>query len=204
MPFIPVANCQQCELIYLWAGQTVETVLHYRTPSPATAGDQVVFAASMVNWYATKLQPLHHSSISLVDVKITDLSSASAPVTDFTTGLPLAGAGGADGLPNSVALVITKRTALRGRSYRGRIYHGGIGEGNCAGNQIVGAHVTALLTAYNFLKAITVGAATYTLCVLSRAHNNVPLTAGVLTDVVSLSSDGFVDSQRRRLPGRGA
>lgn len=204
MAFIPVPYCQQVELLYSYSGQMCETVLHYHTPASATPAEQLTAAAAFVSWYNTNLKPLHHSIISLVGIKITDLSTDSAPVLDYSTGLPLAGAGGADALPNSIALVITKRTALRGRSYRGRIYHMGIGESNCASNQIVGAHVTALLAAYNAALTITVGGTTWKMGVLSRQHNNIVLLEGVITDVVSLSSDGFVDSQRRRLPGRGS
>lgn len=203
MPFIPASNVLQVELIYLWAGQTVETVLHYKAPDPISIPDMNTAGAFFVTWYNTSLKPLHHSTIQLTQVKMTDLSFDFAPVVNWGTGLPIVGTVGADGLPNNVALTLTKRTALRGRSYRGRIYHGGMAESQCAGNQIVGATVTSLLSAYAAILALTVGAESWPMVVLSRRHNGADLAAAVATNVVSLSSDGFVDSQRRRLPGRG-
>lgn len=204
MAFIPVPNVLQVELIYLWAGQVVETVLHYQPDGAISVPEMSGLAANMVTWYDVQMQPLHHTSIQLTQVKVTDLSTDSAPVINYTTGLPLVGTVGADGLPNNVALVITKRTAMRGRSYRGRIYHPGLAESQCAGNQVAGATVTSLLAAYNLLLTQTVSAETYHMVVVSRQHNNAVLDEGVATLVASLDTDGFVDSQRRRLPGRGA
>ena len=203
MPFIPCPNVLQAELVYLWAGQTVETVLHYKAPDPISIPDMIQAGTFLVSWYNTNLKPLHHSTIQLTQVKLTDLSFDFAPVVNWGTGLPIVGTVGADGLPSNVALCITKRTALRGRSYRGRIYHGGMAESQCAGNQIVGATVTALLAAYALAMTLTIGAESWPMVVLSRQHNGNALTEGVATNVISLSSDGFVDSQRRRLPGRG-
>jgi len=204
MAFIPVPNTLQVELIYLWAGQVVETVLHYQPEGAIDVTEMAGLAANMVTWFDVQLQPLVHSTLQLTQVKVTDLTTDSAPVINYTTGLPLVGTVGADGMPNNVALVFTKRTGLRGRSYRGRIYHPGLAESQVAGNQVAGATVTSLLAAYNLLLAQTVAAETYNLVVVSRQHNNAVLEEGVATLVSSIDTDGFVDSQRRRLPGRGA
>lgn len=147
---------------------------------------------------------LHHQTIQLTQVKLTDLTADFAPTLNYTTGLPLVGSAGADGMPNNVALVFTKRTALRGRSFRGRIYHPGLAESQVAGNQVLSATVTSLLAAYNLLKTLTVGAETWPLVVVSRMHNGVVTNPGETHAVTTIDTDGFIDSQRRRLPGRGA
>jgi hypothetical protein len=204
MDFIPCDKVVQVELLYRWDSQTVETVLHYQAPNIPTPTNFTDLAVFIKNWYNTSMKALQHSTISLVEIKMTDLTTDISPVVDYTTGLPLAGTIGADSMPNSVALAITKRTALRGRSYRGRIYHPGLAESQCAGNQVLSASVTSLMAAYELIRVATVGSASWPMVVLSRQHNNVRLAAGVATTVIALSTDGFIDAQRRRLPGRGA
>ena len=43
----------------------------------------------------------------------------------------------------------------------------------------------------------------WSMVVVSRYENNAPRAEGIATLVDRLSSDGVIDSQRRRLPGRG-
>jgi hypothetical protein len=204
MPFISAANVCQAELIYTWAGQTVETVLHYEAEDAVSPSRMNEAAAALKTWYNTSLKPLHSNTISLVQIKMTDLNTDIAPVVNYTTGLPITGFVTGDCLPNNCALVLTKRTVLRGRSYRGRIYHGAIPEASCAGNTVTGSIVTSLLAAYTLILSLALTDDTWHMCIVSRQHNNVPLTEAVVTRLIGLDSDGMIDSQRRRLPGRGA
>lgn len=204
MPFIPIPFIAQVELIYLWDVQVCQTVLHYDAPNDPAPADFTSFAVSLKGIWDIHLKPLMPGTLALTGIKITDMSTANGPTILYSAGMPIAGTTGQPSLPNNCAVAITKRTVLRGRSFRGRIFHPGLQENVVAANQVTAAHMTALLAAYTQFLTVTVGAHQYDMHVVSRYSNNVPRASGIRTRVESLSSDGVIDSQRRRLPGRGA
>ena len=204
MPFVPAVNVCQAELVFNWDGNIVENVLHYASETPFAIADMSLLGQDLVDWWNANLKGYSPSTLQLINVKLTDLSTQTSPVVNYAVSLPLVGTAGSPSLPNSVACVITKRTALRGRSFRGRIYHAGLGEGQVTGNSVSPSHVTALITAYNLAKQFNNAPITWVLCVISRMTNNAYRSSAEITHVTALTCDGVVDSQRRRLPGRGA
>ena len=205
MPFIPVPGVIQAELVYAWDGQVVENVLHYTVDAEVDVAAQQGLGGALVDWFDTLLQPLVPSTLILNEVRLSNLSSEFAPGASWTGGLPLPGtlAGGLS-LPNNVALTMTKRTDMRGRSFRGRIYHPGLSESQVTGNAIVSGTLVSLLAAYNAMKTLTAGSLNYQLVVVSRFQGGEPRAEGIATEVTTITSDGIIDSQRRRLPGRGS
>lgn len=203
MPFIPVEGTVQVEFLVSCNGQTVENVLHFTRDDLWTIADMETLASQLVAWWSSDIRPLVHTLTSLTQLRLTDLQTAISPVVFYNTGLPLVGTGASPSVPNNVSTVLTKRTFLRGRSFRGRIYTYGMMESQMDGDAINGAVTTAYINAYTNILALTVGAVPVVMTVVSRQQNGVPLTAGVATQVVTITSDGVVDSQRRRLRGRG-
>jgi hypothetical protein len=204
LPYVPVANVVQAELVFSWDSQVVENVLHFQTSVPPNLVTMNELGAWLVSWWSTNVKPHVPATVSFINVKMTDLTVAFGPVVDYATSLPMVGTNASPSMPNNCALVITKRTALRGRSYRGRIYHVGLTEGNTVANQYNSGSVAALVTAYNLLRNVTLASATAFEVVVSRIQAGVPLAAGVSTTVTTHTCDGILDSQRRRLPGRGS
>lgn len=204
MPYIPVVDVVQAELFMLWDGSNVENVLHFEPDTPPSLALMGELAAHLVTWWNANIKPLCAPQLQLNSLKLTDLSTEFAPVLNYNTGLPLVGTSATATLPNNVAFVVTKRTALRGRSYRGRIYVAGLTEGAVTGSVVAASVVTAYLNAYNLIKSFSTAGAAWTMQVVSRHQGGVPLINGIATDVTGFTSDGVVDSQRRRLPGRGA
>lgn len=206
MPFVPVPNVAQAELVCLWDTQRCQNVLHYSKASPWTVDHMEELAAGLIEKWETWLQPSVTSTLSLVSVGVADLSAQNAPAIEYTTGLPLAGeAESSPSLPNNVSCVFTKRTALRGRSYRGRIYHMGFVESQVTGNALIPSVTTALTSAYSQFMSVSLPVAVdeAILCVVSRYTGGDPRSEGIATPVTAITSDGIIDSQRRRLPGRG-
>ena len=205
MAFIPVPNVVQAELVFTWNGQICQNVLHYLVDEGVDPTIQAGIGADLAAWFDDSMQPLVVDTLSLIEVRLSDLTSEFAPGASWSGGLPLVGslAGGLS-MPNNVSIVMTKRTDFRGRSFRGRIYHVGLSENQVTANNIVPATLTSLLAAYAELMTVTVGAETYPLCVVSRYQGGEPRVTGIATPVTAITSDGIVDSQRRRLPGRGS
>lgn len=203
MDFIPVPGVVQVELIYQWDSQTVETVLHYNADDPLDLTNYADIAAQLVTLWNANLKGCISTPVTLTQIKLTDLTAQNGPVLNYSTGLPVVSTLTGPALPNNCALVITKRTPLRGRSYRGRIYHPGLTEPDVTANLVAPARVTTILTAYNALRTFTAGSKVVYMCVVSRFADHLPRATGIATRVSGFTTDGLVDSQRRRLPGRG-
>jgi hypothetical protein len=65
------------------------------------------------------------------------------------------------------------------------------------------AVTTSYVDAWTAALAFTVGTVNWNMVVVSRFQNGSPLANGITTGIINFTSDGIVDSQRRRLSGRG-
>ena len=71
-----------------------------------------------------------------------------------------------------------------------------------AGNQLNNTHRGGMIAAYaQLVSDIHTGGNELVVC--SRFHNKAPRTAGVGTEITRVNVDINLDSQRRRLTGRG-
>lgn len=204
MPFIPAVGVCQAELIYAWDTQIVQNVLHFEPDTALTPELMLELGPHLVTWWNTSLKGSSPTNLQLSSIKLTDLTTQTAPSFVYSTGLPLTGTGGSPSLPNNCALVITKRTVFRGRSFRGRIFHPGLYESIVTGNTVDAGAVSSFVSAWSQLRTFTTTGASWNMVVISRQADLVPRETALITEVLSLSSDGVVDSQRRRLPRRGA
>lgn len=203
MAFIPVPNVAQAELTYVWDGQTVQNVLHYSKASPWSVTHLQELGQSLQEEWSASIRSLQPTTLSLVEIRCLDLSAANAEYFNYTGGLPLAGTNASPSMPNNCALVLTKRTAMRGRSFRGRIYHPGLIDAYVTASRVNNDAVNGLVTAYTNLLGLQLLLDEALMVVVSRYNGGAPRAEGIASLVSHLTSDGVVDSQRRRLPGRG-
>lgn len=206
MPQLPPApGVTRAVLQFRQDGQVLNNVMHFVDPSGVQPPDPTELASRVALWWITWIRTFVSNLVLLEQVICTDLSEGAEPGAVYTTGLPENGSNAAAPLPNNVTVVMSLRTALRGRSYRGRVYHIGLTESQVVGNTVDPALMTSLRANYTFLTNLEgdTGEPVYQLAVLSYFTNNAVRPLGVATPVVSISSDGVIDTQRRRLPGRG-
>jgi hypothetical protein len=129
------------------------------------------------------------TSSNLTQFEYTPLDGTSA-TTVITHAL--AGLDANDPLPASVALVVTIRTAVRGRSHRGRVYTGPYAEDANTAGVPTAATVTAVATQWDRFRSTA----------LAGSGVSIGVASYLLTsfdDAVSLTADGRWDTQRRRL-----
>lgn len=203
MAFTAFPGTCQVELTMTWAGQRVQNVLHYHKLVTFDATTLTGIANAAVTKWNTYIKPRVNVTCSLVEVKATDISTQTGPVAYATTGLPIIGTVAGASLPNNATVAVTKRTAKRGRSYRGRIYHPGLSISDVTGNVVSPGVVTALIAAWTNFLILNDGATNANLVVASRFQSGVQLVTGEVNDVTGFTVESTVDSQRRRLPGRG-
>lgn len=204
MAFIPVPNVLQAELRFLYGSQRCENVVYFEGSAGVTPALASSLGGQLVSWWNTHFKTPSPTIMSLVEVYITDLTAADSFTVSHVNLLPSAGLSAVDPLPFNCAHCVSFRTAARGRSGRGRNYVMGLTDSEAAASVISTTRVNLDVAAYQAL----VGAGTFVaglqFVVVSRFLNGAPRTVGIARPVTSvLSVDTTVDSQRRRLPGRG-
>lgn len=203
MPFIAVPNAAQFEIRMLWDNQEVENTLWFEAPSAFDSALLDNVAVAVATWFQGSILPNLSSAVQFVEVYGTDMSSATGPTA---TAVPSSAAFGgvlSPSLPNNVAMCVSFRTAGRGRNFRGRNYVPGMAEDGVTGNAFLASRVANIVGGYNGLLAVATGQGVEWV-VASRYLNNAPRVTGITTPVTAaLVTDTYVDSQRRRLPGRG-
>jgi hypothetical protein len=137
-------------------------------------------------------------------VYVKSIATQPGPEATFSAGLPAPGSLGDPALPNNVTVAASLRSNLTGRSARGRWYWQGLTEPQVTGNAIAAGVLTSIDAALTNLQSSIDGAG-FAWVIVSFFTNNAPRVGGpvyfTVVDIVFV--DDVVDSQRRRLPGRG-
>jgi hypothetical protein len=205
MAFVGKDNCVQANLRFTQDEQLLENTLYFEykggtldVPAMVTLGDD------LITWWQASVGAYLVTALTFREVYLTDLSSQTAPTATVTTGLPATASVAQNPLPNNSAACISFRSAGRGRSSRGRNYVPGISEDSVVGNSITAATQANLIAGY----ADLMDAATYTddwaWIVYSRFEDGLPRVEALTAPVDAvIFTDNIIDSQRRRLPGRG-
>lgn len=209
MPFVPVPNSALIEVRYLANSQQVENTLWFEQESTPVPADLSALVGAVFGWYSSEIKPLQAADVQMREIFCTSMHSDDGPIFSFAPGIGEFGTATGPVQPNNVTLSVSFRTAQRGRSFRGRNYAIGLVEPDTLGNQVTGPVVTAWQAAYFELIALA-AAAGWTWIVASRFSGvdgtgaPIPRLTGVTSPITSvIVVDNNVDSQRRRLTGRG-
>lgn len=204
MAFQPVVDGVEVDVRGILDGQLVENTLYFKTGTGFGIDSLLSLAQVVDAWYKTNILSHLSDDMKLTEVYVTDLSTQTAPTAAYVEATPVAGGNSNEAMSNNVAPCISFRTSERGRSGRGRNYIPGISVDNVVRNTINATWAGYMVTGYEALPD-AVADLDCTWCVLSRKHAGGFRPAGLLIPITSVKfSDFIVDSQRRRLPGRGA
>jgi hypothetical protein len=207
MPFIPAPNVAQVEVRGTIGESNVENVLYFlNTTPPVTLAEIESLANDIDQFWYNRMQALLPSGYSYRETYAMDLSNETGPTYTATNGVwqgTRLTTGGM--MPNNATIAVSFRTAQRGRSHRGRNYVTGLSRNDVTGNIVSQALQTLLVEEYNSLRAGEPNSPTgWIWVVLSRRANNAWRAQGLTTTIQRVVIvDGIIDTQRRRLPGRG-
>jgi hypothetical protein len=193
----------QFRLQFLQGNQKVENVFH--CSSAVVWGDLHLreVANAIKNWWVGEMKDNSATNLQLVRVVAGELTVDGVQILE-TSGLPTAGTHNGQPMPNNVTCAVHWGTGRAGRSYQGRTYHLGLWAGQVDNNALVPAELASIQTKYDDLRTVLDNAVlACEFGVLSKYHNKLPRPEGVLTPITGVSLDAILDSQRRRLPGRG-
>jgi hypothetical protein len=204
MPFVPVNDTVLLEMRMSLYGQKIENTLYFRKSGGVGTSDATALMNDMLIWWTTLLSPALSQDISLREMVTTDLSSVSGfSVTQPAPTPNPVGGQAFPGAPGNVAFCVSFRTPNRGRSFRGRNYVAGLADSDITGNTLHTVRANEILSAYQGIPFSITGSG-FEWVVVSRFSGGVERPAGIATAITAVVIvDEFVDSQRRRLTGRG-
>jgi hypothetical protein len=203
MAFIPVQNCIQLYARFLQQNQTCYNVFHFYATDPADLAVHALIATTYKNWFFNEMRVNVSTELTLNALYTRNLADEFAGGIVFTTDLPTSGLDVRQAMPMNVTVAISWRTALIGKSYRGRTYHLGLTAGQVTDSSLNGPVLVSLQNAYTALVQDFIIVA-HRMVVASRYQNKAPRPGGgIVTNIETVSIDSTLDSQRRRLPGRG-
>lgn len=203
MPFIPVPNVVMAEVRMSLDFQRIENTLYFEFSTPPTPGNLISLGNDLEGWFTSLFAPVVSSALALREIYLTDLTSVTGGTFTQVPATLITGGQSSEALPNSVALSVSFRTAQRGRSFRGRNFLPGLTDAQVAQNTVTVGALGVIQNAYNQLPA-SLGGSGATWVVVSRFTGGAPRVTGLATPVTAVVIvDPTVDSQRRRLPGRG-
>jgi len=148
--------------------------------------------------FSTTLLSLIDDSYVVRFIDAVDLSAPGGSTGSYTISSGGQGTRSGDPMPANVANVISWRTGRSGRSYRGRTYMFGMEDTDAFGSYFVTTYLTTLGL---FALALLLYDGGPTLAVYTVVASE---TLAVLTPKTGYVINDVVDSQRRRLPGRGS
>lgn len=204
MAFVSTNDCVELDLRLVFAGQHIEMTFHLSVPATITSALLETLANILLSWWDSTLYSSLSNQLGISGVQATSLESATAPsiFVPYAGAHPVGTVTG-DPVPTGSAMVVTKRTDLRGRSYRGRNYFPGLGANTLSTAALWDNDaMTSVLAWYGALHDDFLDAAAVPV-VLSMFTAGSPRAHGVMTPISVYSIDNSVDSQRRRLAGRG-
>lgn len=190
------------ELFYTQDDQQLENTLYFENENPWSLAGLEQLCIDVRTWWDDNMSPITTNQVTLRGVKATSLESDTAPA--FELPASLVGGLSQPAEPNSVTLAIKFLTGGRGRSSRGRNYIVGLHVDAVSNNEVNPVHAAQYIDAYNLLREPTVITNGAVHVVVSRFEDGAPRSPGIAQPVTGVSfTDFIVDSQRRRLPGRG-
>jgi hypothetical protein len=204
MPFQPCPGIAQVRLIgSVDRQETVNDLYFAITGGSIDSSNLAVLTAAVAFWWQDTLIPVLSDDWTGVLVEAVDLTSQFGASASAATPAPGGASGEAN--PNNVAMCVSFRTGLRGRSFRGRNYVPGIPGAVVTLNTLDAGFILSVLGAYNALVGPGLFLAGWQWVVLSRRIAGSLRAEGVGTPVTAaISVTDSVRSMRTREVGKGA
>lgn len=175
----------------------------HNTPAPNNTALVNLCVAMRAYWIDNQLTQ-QSLNVTMREVYATSYASSTAPTGEALFPGGTVGLLNLSGEPGGTTLAVSFRTADRGRSARGRNFWVGLPKTNVTGNQVDPTYMQAIEATYAGMVGAGAVQDEWTWGVCSFEFNKQPRAAGLFRVVTSaLCVNNDVDSQRRRLSGRG-
>lgn len=204
MLFSPTLNTVKIEMVYSIGTGIAENVYHVNTGEAITPTHLETIVNVFAEWQTQHARALQAAEVKMFKIKATDISQQNGYYLEWApTSLIYDGSRVSPILPMNVTAAIKCNSGHAGRSYRGRVFWIGLTEDAVVGDGIASTVVDGLILCLGQLKS-RVEALGYSLGVVSYFQDHQQRPLGLFTPFTFFTMDAVVDSQRRRLSGRGS
>ena len=160
-------------------------------------------AALVRNLWIINMLPILPEAYEFREVTVQALDTFEGPQAEDAVNSGATGGVSSPPMPNGSTLAIAFRTGFAGRHNRGRNYWPVFAKIEVSGNEVLQGKADAIIAVYNEFLDANLGDITWAWSIISRKVIDVTGN-GRVVDVASVKvNDRVIDSQRRRLPGRG-
>jgi len=187
-----------CRVAMLFSRDTRKFVntFHVRKPTAWVAADLPNVAAAFSTWWSSVYKNQSIDDVCLYQIQVRKYSPSDPLAYDLAVSPVVCGISSAGPGPANATASISWRTGLAGQRFRGRFYAVGLSEAVVDDlDKLTTGYVGGMATAASGL-ITNIVATGWELVIFHRDTE----TATAITSVVV---ENIVDSQRRRLPGRG-
>lgn len=189
-------------MVYDFLGQEIMNVFYWKGDAPLIAADLSGLVDEIHTAWAAHQKAHQSTGLTLKYIEATALDTDGG--AQVTVSVNETGSIAGNVYPGGVTIALKFSTGSAGRSFRGRMYWTGIAESQASGNVLLDAVADAFVTDMNDFFDDVETATGLTHVVVSYCNGNAWRTTGVATPVLTvLLTDKNLDSQRRRLAGRG-
>lgn len=196
MPSVTIPNVASVTVKGRLFGQDVENVWYVLVGPTPEVFEFNAIAAAFESGYGA-IMPALSQDLSITEIVVKDMNVAAGVETTLAITPAMTGGAATASMPGGTALCISLRTALGGRQFRGRKYFSGIPTSEVVENSFTSDFVDSILTGVSTLLTALV--------TVDHPIQVASPTYGTSSQVIAaIATDLYVDSQRRRLTGRGA
>jgi len=205
MAFVAAPNIVQVEIRAILDGQHVENRIYINCLHEPTAADFNNIGNALSGVVSSDWVPLLPTTWVGNEFFLRSLHTQNA--IQETIPLPSGSFTGTNinaAMPNNVTLCVSLRSSFAGRSARGRLYWQALTKNQVTESTMNTADANAITAAVQAID-VAMTANGYDWSIVSFVSNKAPRVGGPVYFSINnvLITDFVVDSQRRRLPGRG-
>jgi len=203
-PFVPITDGAQVQLVFTYAGETVQNRLWFVSRQPPPDAAQIgALAVGVEAWHRTQMMPLLSSSLTLVQVEAFDWTVAPSPIIAIQAS-GTAGSDSSPGLSANVADRIWFISALNNGRIRNSNFIAGVPEDKVDLNTVSVTWRSAVRDAYINLIDLAASFGPFPawrwVCASSWDNGSLRLTQRVLRTDFIVFKRPWVAQRRKRLP----
>lgn len=200
----PVANVARVVMKYLWSNEPCVNVFHARQAVGGAPPLVTDLSTIFLQWWNSDLKVTGNLSadLQLVEIEVTDLTSAVGAQVKNVTGLPNAASGGGS-VPNNSAAIMHWYTGYRVSGGVATSYIPGVPESGTSGQQLSSSYRTQLETPLkNILTRLAAMSTPHELVQVSYYENHGIRETPQVRPILSSQLAFQMGSQKCRLTGR--
>jgi len=202
--FITAEEVAKVQLYFSTPGGVAMNVLNFRTDGGWNSVSLEVLIDEIATAWEAQFSPLQSDQVECYRIVATDISTEAGAQVDKAPENDLTGGRSSAVMPNNVTVVTKFGSGLSGRSNRGRTYHIGLVDDQCAGDRLQAGMADTIRDAWiDFAGLVHDSPAAADLVIVSYCFNKAWRTNASVHAVTAFTTEDVLDSQRKRLLGRG-